>query len=145
MQTNNKKDRLGKNVEYLLNLFQNMTDLERVCSHEVKSCEEEWFENIASVIFGIKDVSDEEEELVKALNDKYDAVRDKLLLEALKKQMSDAEWAKLSEQERQARLMKLKLMERRLRRDGKYDEAAALLGDAMKNAEFLQVTQIFFS
>ena len=48
----------------------------------------------------------------------------------------DAEWAKLSEQERQARLTKLKLMERRLRKEGKYDEAAALLGDMMKDSDF---------
>ena len=107
---------------------------------EVRALEEEWFDNIAAVIFNIKDVSNEEEEVIKALNDKYDALRDQLLLEALKKQMSDAEWALLSEQERQARLTKLKLMERRLRKEGKYDEAAALLGDALKHSDLLQVS-----
>lgn len=106
---------------------------------ESRALEEEWFDNIAAVIFNIKDISNEEEEVIKALNDKYDALRDQLLLEALKKQMSDAEWAKLSEQERQARLTKLKLMERRLRKEGKYDEAAALLGDALKHSDLLQV------
>lgn len=110
-----------------------------MASREIRACEEQWFDNIAAVIFGIRDVSNEEEEVIKALNEKYDALRDQLLLEALKKQMNDAEWAQLSEQERQARLTKLKLMERRLRKEGKYDEAAALLGDAMKNSELLQV------
>ena len=42
--------------------------------------------------------------------------------------MGEAEWNRLSEQERQRRLMELKLKERKLRREGKYDEAAALLG-----------------
>eukprot|EP00794_Sanderia_malayensis_P006079 gene6079-6782_t len=113
-------------------------DLDRMALRELKSREEEWFENIAAVIFDIRDISNEEEELIKALNEKYDAVRDKLLLEALKQQMSEAEWAKLSEQERQAKLMKLKLMERRLRRDGKFEEAAAILGDGFKNADKIQ-------
>ena len=34
----------------------------------------------------------------------------------------------MSERERQKRLMELKLKERQLRRDGNYDELAALLG-----------------
>jgi len=114
------------------------SDLVRMSRHEVRALEEEWFDNIAAIIFNIRDVSNEEEEVVKALNDKYDALRDQLMLEALKQQMSDAEWAVLSEQERQAKLTKLKLMERRLRKEGKYDEAAALLGDAVKNSDLLQ-------
>ena len=122
-----------------IRFFQDKQDLEHMSTREVKACEEEWFDNIAAIIFGIKDISNEEEELIKALDDKYDAVRDKLLLEALMKQMGEAEWAKLSAQEAQARLTRIKLMERRLRRDGQFDEAAALLGDAMKNADLLQV------
>jgi len=43
----------------------------------------------------------------------------------------DAEWAKLSERERQQRLMKLKLEERRLRQEGKMDELARLLGEGL--------------
>ena len=45
------------------------------------------------------------------------------------KQCGEAEWAALSERERQARLVKLRREEKRLRREGKVDEAAALLGD----------------
>ena len=44
-------------------------------------------------------------------------------------QMGHKEWAKLSERERQSRLVKLKLKERKLREEGRYDEAAALLGE----------------
>ena len=48
-------------------------------------------------------------------------------------QMGEAEWAALSERERQQKLIKLKLEEKRLRREGRYDEAAALLGRLMDN------------
>ena len=50
-------------------------------------------------------------------------------------QMGAAEWAALSEKERQARLMKLKLQERKLRAEGKYDEATALITEGIKNQE----------
>ena len=52
--------------------------------------------------------------------------------------MGEGEWARLSEKERQLRLMKLKLEERRLRQEGKFDEAAALLGDAIKSQGALE-------
>ena len=56
---------------------------------------------------------------MQALDDKYDTLRDKLLSEALMRQMGEEEWRRLSERERQERLMKLKLEERRLRQEGK--------------------------
>ena len=51
------------------------------------------------------------------------------------KQCGEAEWAALSERERQARLVKLRREEKRLRREGKVDEAAALLGDLKDQEE----------
>ena len=42
--------------------------------------------------------------------------------------MGEAEWAALSERERQAKLMQLKLQEKKLRQEGRLDEAAVLLG-----------------
>ena len=60
-----------------------------------------------------------EEQLVDALDSKYDTLRDKLLSEALMKEMGAAEWQALSEQERQAKLVKMKVEERRLRKEGK--------------------------
>lgn len=96
-------------------------------------------DGISAVLLGTEVNVSQEDELLKALEDKYDALRDKLLLEALEKQMGAADWARLSEQERQARLAKLKLQERRLRQQGRFDDAAALLGEGLKNAETLQV------
>lgn len=96
-------------------------------------------DGVSAVLLGTEENASQEDELLKALEDKYDALRDKLLLEALEKQMGAAEWARLSEQERQTRLAKLKLQERRLRQQGRFDDAAALLGEGLKNAETLQV------
>ena len=59
-----------------------------------------------------------EEQLLDALDSKYDTLRDKLLAEALMKEIGAAEWQALSEQERQAKLVKMKLEERRLRKEG---------------------------
>ena len=56
----------------------------------------------------------------QALEEKYDALRDKLLMEALIAQLGETEWRLLSEQERQRRLMQLKLEERRLRQEGQW-------------------------
>lgn len=44
------------------------------------------------------------------------------------KQVGEEEWRRLSEQERQKRLAEMKLKERRLRQEGRMDEAAGLLG-----------------
>ena len=56
---------------------------------------------------------------IQALDEKYDALRDKILMEGLMKQMGEADWKRLSEEERQRRLMQAKLRERQLRREGK--------------------------
>ena len=53
--------------------------------------------------------------------------------------MGEGDWAKLSERERQVKLMKLKLQERKLRQEGKYDEVATLLGDAIKSEQALEL------
>ena len=42
--------------------------------------------------------------------------------------MGEQEFNKLSAQERQRRLLELRLKEQRLRQEGRHDEAAALLG-----------------
>ena len=95
------------------------------------ACKEGWYDNLAACVLGLKrkqarltTEESAEEELVEALEQKYDALKDKLLTEVLMKQMGDAEWATLSERERQAKLLKLKLQERRLRQEGKLDEAS---------------------
>ena len=120
-------------------VFQDMQELFRLRQEEHLSWQEERLDGISAVLLGTQETASQEDELLKALEDKYDALRDKLLLEALEKQLGTAEWARLSEKERQSRLAKLKLQERRLRQQGRFDEAAALLGEGLKNAETLQV------
>ena len=93
---------------------------------------EKWYDNIAACLFGMKRKAAEraslatptEEELVEALEEKYDALKDKLLAESLVKQLGDAQWAAMSERERQVRLVKLKLQEKKLREEGRMDEVA---------------------
>ena len=118
---------------------QDIQELFRLRQQEHSSWQEELLDGISAVLLGTEENASQEDELLKALEDKYDALRDKLLLEALEKQMDAAEWVRLSEQERQARLAKLKLQERRLRQQGRFDDAATLLGEGLKNAETLQV------
>lgn len=105
--------------------------LKQLQSVHSMACKERWYDNLAACVLGLKrkqarltTEESAEEELVEALEQKYDALKDKLLTEVLMKQMGDAEWATLSERERQAKLLKLKLQERRLRQEGKLDEAS---------------------
>ena len=55
--------------------------------------------------------------------------------QSLISQIGEADWAAMSEKERQARIMKLRLQERKLRQEGKIDEATALLTQGIKNQE----------
>lgn len=99
--------------------------------------EEEWNENVAAIIFGVEEISKEETELLDALQNKYDILKDKLLMQSLMDQYGQNEWDKLSEKERQKRLIELKLQEKRLRKEGKFDEIAKLLGDSAMNSDIL--------
>ncbi|XP_035826163.1 uncharacterized protein LOC101847194 [Aplysia californica] len=99
--------------------------------------------NIADVVFAAEghDSADSQNQdglLEEAVDGKYDALRDQLLIQALINEMGEAEWNRLSEKERQRRLMELKLKERQLRREGRYDEAAALLGSLLNDEEKLR-------
>ncbi|XP_047146715.1 trichohyalin isoform X1 [Hydra vulgaris] len=99
---------------------------------------EENFKCIASIVFGIADeLADDEKEIIKVLEKKYDVLRDKFMMEALMNQFGKAEWDKLSEQERQNELFKLKLLEKKLKREGKYDELSKLLDDSSHHSETL--------
>ena len=64
-----------------------------------------------------------EKELLNALEEKYDALKDKLIAESLMNDLGAAEWGRLSERERQAKIMKIRLQEKKLRQEGKFDEA----------------------
>nr|XP_018667550.1 trichohyalin isoform X2 [Ciona intestinalis] len=81
-----------------------------------------YHDNVASSLLGTND----EEEVIQALEDKYDAIKDKYLAEVLMKRLGSAEWEAMSERERQKRIMDVKRHEMRLRREGKTDELQRL-------------------
>ncbi|XP_069101140.1 trichohyalin-like isoform X2 [Argopecten irradians] len=125
-------------------LFQRMAemtweDLNTLQSEVMQSRKVNAAENVAAVVFS-SDSTDgsSDTDLLEALDGKFDALRDKLLAEALMKQLGEAEWKLLSDKEKQRKLMELKLKERQLRRDGKFDELARLLGDAFEDQELLK-------
>ena len=49
--------------------------------------------------------------------------------------MGEDEWNKLSDQEKQRKIVELKMKEKKLREEGKTDEAAALFDKLMDNDE----------
>ena len=69
------------------------------------------------------------------LSKKYDAMKDVMVMEGLMKQHGEAEWFNMTERERQAKLMKVRMQERRLKQEGKMIEAAALLNKLTGESE----------
>ncbi|XP_076469709.1 uncharacterized protein LOC143300037 [Babylonia areolata] len=84
---------------------------------------------------GLTEEEKEERRVVKALEMKYDALRDKVIIEALIQQYGEVEWKRLSELERQRKVAELKRKERQLRHEGKMDEIEALLGQHLKHKQ----------
>ncbi|XP_033123436.1 trichohyalin-like isoform X2 [Anneissia japonica] len=135
------QEKQGRESEKIISRLENMNEEEmsRLRFDEIMKRKNQEGRNVLLVFTEYEGIGDEDE-LLKALDKKYDTLKDKLLMESLRKQAGDAEWAKLSEAERQKRLMRLKLEERRLRKEGKLDELQALLGDnlmAEKNLKAL--------
>lgn len=58
------------------------------------------------------------DDLVQALEDKYDALRDKLIADALIQQVGESEWKAMSERDRMAKLVQMKLEAKRLKKEG---------------------------
>ena len=56
-------------------------------------------------------------------------------LQALIQEMGEADWYRLSDLDRQKKLVELKMRERRLRREGLTDELAQLLGNFAKDSD----------
>jgi len=52
------------------------------------------------------------------MKEKHEAIVDKLLLEALIKQFGEADWLRMSELERQKKLIALKIQARKLQQQG---------------------------
>ena len=51
------------------------------------------------------------------------------------REMGEADWSRLSDLERQRKLVELKMRERRLRREGRMDELAQLLGNFAEDSD----------
>lgn len=62
--------------------------------HERKLRQEEHNENIASLVLGSFECSEEEKEYVTALSEKYEALREKLIEQALRIEHGDGTWEK---------------------------------------------------
>ncbi len=95
--------------------------------------------NVAPALFSTSpgDAPKGEAAVERAVEAKFDALRDQLLLEALVDQFGAAEWARMSEEQRQRHLAALRLKERQLRAEGRWEELGQLLGEAARNAEQL--------
>ena len=99
--------------------FQSKDDLIKQQLDEIKLCKEKTFPNLPLVLSQIEVTKTADEDtLVDALEAKYDTLKDKLILDALEKQMGDSEWANMNEKDRQWELMKIKLEQRRLKEEG---------------------------
>lgn len=52
-------------------------------------------------------------------------------MQALRNKFGEGEWERMTSQEKQKHLVEMKLAERRLREEGRNDEANALFGDLL--------------
>lgn len=57
------------------------------------------------------------------MEDKYDALRDKLIADALMKQVGEQEWKAMSERDRMAKLVQMKLEAKRLKKEGRWRDS----------------------
>ena len=60
------------------------------------------------------------------------------MLQVLRSQIGEEAWSQLSSSERQARIVKLKLEDRKLRVEGKLKEAHVLFGDVIADPGIIQ-------
>ena len=68
---------------------EDLKELRNYHSQQHKECP---LHNVATLLFKYEGTGATDGDLMKALDKKYDALLDKLALEALEKQMGDAEW-----------------------------------------------------
>ena len=59
-----------------------------------------------------------DDELVDALQSKYDALKEKLIYEALERKFGTEEWNKLSDEEKYDKMMEIKLKIEKLKQEG---------------------------
>lgn len=72
--------------------FQKEDELIHLLKRECRIWCQEHLENIAFVVLGVVDISDEEQEYITALEEKYQAIRDQILVFALRDKYGIAAW-----------------------------------------------------
>lgn len=72
--------------------FQKEVELIHLLKRECRIRCQEHLENIAFVVLGVVDISDEEQEYITALEEKYQAIRDQILVFALRDKYGIAAW-----------------------------------------------------
>ena len=112
-------------------LFQSPTTLMQLRAVQHQARRNRWYDNIAMTFFGQKTAARKhsehkvpsEEELLNALEGKYDALKDKLIAQSLLNELGASVWERLSKKERQAEILKIRLQDKKLRKEGRFDEA----------------------
>ena len=76
----------------LLSFHQRGEDLISLLKQESKTRFHEYFNNVAFVVLGAVDLSQEDQEYLDALTDKYKATRDQVFIFALKDKLGLGAW-----------------------------------------------------
>ena len=123
--------------------LQSAESLKQLKLAQEMSRRQQWQDNTATVLLGERHrkptaagaaAADDDRQLLDELEKKYDLVLDKLLEQALRNQLGDAAWEAMTSQERQRHLVKLKLQNRKLRAEGRLEEANELLGGLLEDS-----------
>ena len=123
--------------------LQSAESLKQLKLAQEMSRRQQWQDNTATVLLGERHrkptaagaaAADDDRQLLNELEKKYDLVLDKLLEQALRNQLGDAAWEAMTSQERQRHLVKLKLQNRKLRAEGRLEEANELLGGLLEDS-----------
>ena len=123
--------------------LQSAESLKQLKLAQEMSRRQQWQDNTATVLLGERHrkptaagaaAADDDRQLLHELEKKYDLVLDKLLEQALRNQLGDAAWEAMTSQERQRHLVKLKLQNRKLRAEGRLEEANELLGGLLEDS-----------
>ncbi|ESO89984.1 hypothetical protein LOTGIDRAFT_164683 [Lottia gigantea] len=130
----------NSHAEKIIQNFSNQTteDLTWLSNQITSDQHKKKCQNIVEVVFSTETSTEStKEDLLAALEGKYDALRDKLIIEALIAQYGELDWSKITDAERQKKVFEMKLKERRLRKEGKIDEVNKLIGESLKHQEAL--------
>ena len=100
-------------------MAQDKTELVHLQENLFQSRKESLHENVATVVTQAEVWGNaNERDLSQALQYKYDALKDRLLRDALVQQVGVTEWAALSEKDRFTKLAQMKLKVQELQREG---------------------------